>query len=944
MHAFAIAAIAAVPAAAAPRPQAATASPVAATPKPDKPAAPAPTRAAPTGPAWSPKKYTEAVIEGVEAGSDAPLPPSAHAAPGEDAADVPPQTAGPARFAVAPFENHSTVKALDWLIAGAPFEIAEKSENVLGLAATGGPLAVPRSAVESDPIAVAAYARETGATYVITGWVQRPNWELRLDAAVWKVVGGAAVVVGEAKRQGPIATYPQMLGEVMTAMWTAAGVPVDKASAERLARPLSKDLYPVELMGRGLGHLTGALANPTQGADAARIDLKDAEHDLERSAFIDPKMYEAQRLLGELYLAQSAAAAAPDPKLVAKAGGKFNYANDLAPDDLESLRAAAHGAAVSGKHDIARDLYKKIVTRQPWDLDARYELGAALWATGDARAAEVQLAQVTAARPDLLPARRVLALIHASRSDTPRLIAELQAIAMRAPADLDVKADLASAFGALGKWSEATAQLEAIASARTPDLPLLVRIGDGHRKAGQLDVALQWYARAQRLAPDSSYPGFMAAQALFDAGKLAEAARAYTLLQKYRDDVAAAEEALGAIALAQGRNDDGAWYLRRAVREAPRSLVTRRGVITAELARKDSESALAQLEPALAAWPNDAALHYLAAIAHALAGEPDLARKELVAALAFAPSFAEARGALGIFDAGGQIVLGYRAEVVRPWGDAEALTAELDRFSLTSTSMAAVRVSYQAHVLVMLGALGQGPAARLPLTTPRSCPLAEVAPAWTAAQAELATYTHLGSNLEAAYRFVARHDDAGATAALLPQARTAVIATKKSYRVALADVAELRAEWMRSLGQELRRFGCTDRLLAAAVADPRSYHVIQEDKPEAIPTHTAARAKPRVTFYVDNVSCPDPVDVSVDGTAVGQVGAHTRSAFLADGGERTLCLLGPNAAQCGDRGTNRTVYLHDGWSVTLKCTTESAAATKVPVPERDPERDPDPGE
>jgi len=269
---------------------------------------------------------------------------------------------------------------------------------------------------------------------------------------------------------------------------------------------------------------------------------------------------------------------------------------------------------------------------------------------------------------------------------------------------------------------------------------------------------------------------------------------------------------------------------------------------------------------------------------------------------------------------------------VRPWGDAEALTAELDRFTLTATSMAAVRVSYQAHVLVMLGALGQGPGARLPVVQPHSCPLAEVAPAWTAAQAELAGYTHLGTKLEAAYRFVMRHDDAGATAALLPNARTAVAAAKKSFRTALADVSELRAEWSRSLGPELRRVGCSDALLAAANRDPSSYHVIQEDRPEAIPLHTAARAKPRVTFYVDNTTCPDPIDVTVDGAAVGQVAPHKRSAFVADGGERTLCLLGPNTAQCGDRGTNRTVYLHDGWSVTLKCTAESAGSVPVPVP------------
>jgi hypothetical protein len=41
--------------------------------------------------------------------------------------------------------------------------------------------------------------------------------------------------------------------------------------------------------------------------------------------------------------------------------------------------------------------------------------------------------------------------------------------------------------------------------------------------------------------------------------------------------------------------------------------------------------------------------------------------------------------------------------------------------------------------------------------------------------------------------------------------------------------------------------------------------------------------------------------------------------LVADGGERSLCLLPPGSAQCGDRGTVRQVYLHDGWSVTMHC-------------------------
>ena len=62
-----------------------------------------------------------------------------------------------------------------------------------------------------------------------------------------------------------------------------------------------------------------------------------------------------------------------------------------------------------------------------------------------------------------------------------------------------------------------------------------------------------------------------------------------------------------------------------------------------------------------------------------------------------------ASSALAALDAGGAFTLAFTPEVVRPWGDADALQAALDRYALTATTMAAVRVSYQAQLLVLLG-------------------------------------------------------------------------------------------------------------------------------------------------------------------------------------------------------------------------------------------------
>jgi tetratricopeptide (TPR) repeat protein len=840
---------------------------------------------------------------------------------------VPDFTKGPAKVAVTPFENHVTNgKSLEWMVAGTPFEIAEKSENVLGLDAVNPPLYVPGERVPADPDTVADYGHKMGAQYVVTGWYDRIREQLRIAILIWKVDKSAnAKLAGESQKLGAPADYHHILGEAMGEAWSKAGIGVDVARSEQLQRSYSKDTYPVFMMGRGLGYYSGALAAMSSvygtamgsgsNAGAAGPDLEAAKHDLERAVFLDPKLFQAHRILGELYMDT----AAGDQKLIAKATGKFNYAADLAPDDIPSLRAAAFAMARAGKAELALDMFKKVVTKHPWDLDARYELGSALWTTGDAKDAEHQLEQVTAQLPDHLQARRVLVLIHSSQNDTPKLISELEAIQQRAPDDLEIKGDLATAYGSLGKWSKAIAELEAIAKSRPNDLALLMRIGDAYRKNKQVDKALDWYAQAYKVAPESSYPGYATAQALYDDGKLDEAFRAYTLLQKYTADRGAAEHAMGVIKMMQGVPDQAAWNLRQAVRSQPRVLATRRAVIAAELMRKDADAALKQVDPALIGWPDDAELHYLAGVAHSLAGETDAARTELTTAVQLAPDLAAAKAGLSALAAGATIALDFKPELARPWGDGDALQVAIDDYARVEQAMTAARAEYQKRFLALLGAVGQGPKARVKAGSVKVCPAGQIAPDWDAAQKALAGYTRLGLQLETTYRFIARHDELGMTASLLPNARTAVAGSRKSYRLALADVAELRAEWTRGLVPELRTAGCNDKLLAAALKDPAKYKIIAEDKPDQLPPQQPPRAKPRSTFFVDNTRCSDPVDVWIDGSHVGQVAPGRRSALVSDGGERTLCLLTPGGAQCGDRGTVRQVYLHDGWSTTLYC-------------------------
>jgi Flp pilus assembly protein TadD len=854
-----------------------------------------------------------AVITGVAGAQKPPKKPVAAPKPAEppklpEPTEIPEYAAGPKKLAVTPFENHiANGKNEAWIVAEAPFELAEKSEDVLGFEALGGPLYVPADQIPADADTVAAYGTKLGADWVVTGWFDRVGTDLRITAIAWKIERGVATKAGEGQKAGDgVKDYHAILGDVIAQMWTKAGQSVDLARADRLARALAKDTYSVALMGRGLGMFSGALGS---------VDLKAAEKDLEKAVFVDPKLYEAQRLLGELIIA----IAPTDARAAAKAAAKFNYASDLAPNDVASLRAAAFATAAAGKHELAFEQFRRLVARRPWDLEARYQLGAALWQLGDATGAQKQLEQVTEHAPDHLAARRVLALVHASRADTLKLVAELEAIQQRAPDDLEVRGDLATTYGALGRWQEAIAQLAVLADARPGDVSLAVRIGDGHKKLGHLDRAIAWYLHAQQLAPHSSLPGFAMAQAMYDAGKLDAARATYTLLQRFVADQSAAYEALGAIALEQNHADDAAWYLRKAVREAPRNLQTRRAVIAAEIARKDHVAALAQLDPALQEWPRDAELHYLAGVARAHAGETAAARVELAKALELSPRLGAAATALAALDAGGAVALVWKPELVRPWGDGEALQDAIDRYAVIASAMAIVRSEYQAHVLALLGTVGLGPYAKVKPYTTKSCPVDQLWRSWMVAQQVYYRYARLGVELEATYRFAMRHDAIGMTQALLPNGRIAIAAMRRGFASKLADVGELRAEWRFGVEQELRVVGCTDRLLAAAAADPSRYRVIEEDKPDAPPARQAPRPKPRATFFVDNTRCPDPVEVLVDGVPLGQVAPGRRSALVADGGDRTLCLIGPGGAQCGDRGTVRRVYLHDGWSVTMQC-------------------------
>ena len=384
----------------------------------------------------------------------------------------------PDGLAVMAFENNSGVRALDWVVAGIPLVIGERYTHVLGLRPMWGALVVPEGApVIGTEDSVAAFATARGARWVVTGWVQRPAWQLRVKSSLWRVDGGKAVRVGEHDAVGGMGDAFQLLGDTMVELARQAGWTLPDGAEARLRAPASKDFYAFTLVGRGLGRWLGAVTiaavadpdgrvpsprDPVTGALLPAV--KDAvSRDLTKAVLIEPTMVEAQRFLGELW------AVDPDAKIAGRAAGKFSYAVDLRGDYVPALRAAADNARAAGKRDIALDLFSRLVRQRPWDLDARIGVGDAAWQSGDADLALRELGRVIERRPDDLKARRLLALIRGARGDVAGLARELEEVVRLAPEDMEAKVDLGAAWAELGRLEDATAILTTVAQARPAD-------------------------------------------------------------------------------------------------------------------------------------------------------------------------------------------------------------------------------------------------------------------------------------------------------------------------------------------------------------------------------------------------------------------------------------------------------------------------------------------
>jgi hypothetical protein len=294
------------------------------------------------------------------------------------------------------------------------------------------------------------------------------------------------------------------------------------------------------------------------------------------------------------------------------------------------------------------------------------------------------------------------------------------------------------------------------------------------------------------------------------------------------------------------------------------------------------------------------------------------------------------------------------------FGDAADYRRTIDRFLDLAGQMQKLREDFARSVQVTLTELGVRGVGK-PSPGKRGCPVEQVAVPYARANRVGGEYLHLGRELTRHHEQIREFDRLGESVGLTPDYRTKVRRVLAQYRSLVTDYREMKIAFHDQLVDELRYAGC-DLWALVQKGDPQGKRPEQkpdEDWPAPgtpgapgtpipgpnreppgetpppnlppervtqvpIPLPTRKPGEPMgnrsgILFYVDNTRCKRTSNVILDGKSLGDVPGGTRSGFQSMSGPHDLCLVDNTARKCGDPGTVRRTYLHEGWTITLRC-------------------------
>ncbi|HEX6837871.1 MAG TPA: tetratricopeptide repeat protein [Polyangia bacterium] len=545
----------------------------------------------------------------------------------------------PAGYIVVPFENHSPVKSLDWQASALAVTIAEKLEAHPALRPAYGAAILDGLEYAFDPEKVARRAPDVGARWVFAGGCARPNWKAEVAVRLYTVVEPSNEVpnptlrlVAESSSVGEQKELMRLLDDNLVAVLHKASWDPEPDVMAQLKRRPTKDLYALTLYGRALNLYFG-LGVPRDLVKAATL--------LKKVNLIDPKMAEAHRMLGVVYLEQG---------LKERAQGQYSYALDLKPGYYSAMAGLARLYRAEGNRARAQEMVEKALETRPYDIEMREMLGELLWESAELDRALAELEKVVAVAPRNLAARRTLALIYAAKGATNDLAAELERITQLAPDDVDVKLDLGSAYQRMGDNGRAIGAYEEILKKDPKNVNALKFVGDCYRRNKETDKAIAAYQKVMKIQPQDPRPYFLLGAVYEETGQDTKAEQVFQDAQQFKRYLGEAWTNLGAIAFRRGDLSKATWYLSRAVVRAPTRPKGHYNYALLLSAKKERDKALDELKIAGDLDPQDADIRYLAGVILLRQGRLDEAKAMFEEALKRRPEHADAKHNLALLE------------------------------------------------------------------------------------------------------------------------------------------------------------------------------------------------------------------------------------------------------------------------------------------------------
>ncbi len=296
------------------------------------------------------------------------------------------------------------------------------------------------------------------------------------------------------------------------------------------------------------------------------------------------------------------------------------------------------------------------------------------------------------------------------------------------------------------------------------------------------------------------------------------------------------------------------------------------------------------------------------------------------------------------------------------FGDAADYRRTIDRFIDLSAQMSTLRDQFAGTVqtaLTELGVRGAKP------STPqrRGCPVDAVAGSYAKANRLGGDYLHLGRELTRHYEQIREFDRLGESVALTPDYRAKVRRVLAQYRVLVTDYREMKVAFHDQLIDELRYQGC-DLAALLAKGEPNTKRAVAPDEtwpapgtpgsaghaarpraraaeregaaPSNLPSEKVAlnrdppaealdpsrrpRLAPGILFYRRQHEVQARLD-RLPRRSEPRQSAERHALRLPIGGRSTRPLPARQrrAQVRRDPGTVRRGYLHEGWTITLRC-------------------------